>query len=90
MQRTVIAGDTENPCNRGGNMLAQVQAHLEACRIDAATLFRAAYMARFQRDEPAGSLAQDVEDWNRRGAIPPYVRDYMLSTVGDIRKRVTP
>ena len=71
-------------------MLAQIQAHLEACRIDATTLFRAAYMARFQKDEPGRSLAQDVEDWNKRREIPQYVRAYMLSTVGDIRRRAMP
>lgn len=70
-------------------MLALVQCHLKLHRIDAETLFRAAYMAKFHNDQPRSTLLEDVANFTKKGSIPQYVVDFMLNIVGK-RKEAVP
>lgn len=68
-------------------MLALVQSHISLHRIDAETLFRAAYMAKFQNDQPRRTLLEDVAAFQKKGAIPQYVVDFMLNVVSGVSPR---
>lgn len=68
-------------------MLALVQAHLQLCRIDEETLFRASYMAKFGKDHPPGTLAEDVATFRRLGVVPQHLIEYMLEKVSRYRSQ---
>lgn len=67
-------------------MLALIQTHMQVNRIDAETLFRAAYMAKFTNDQPRSTLLEDVREFTKKGKIPQYVVDFMVSVVSRIGK----
>ena len=63
-------------------MLALVHVTCETQNISHKEFFRSAYIQKFGKDIPQASLHEDVEDFEQRQIIPPYVVDYVVGMYG--------
>lgn len=83
MSTMPIAGATVHPTEGLSHMLTLVESHLKLHRLDAETLFRAAYMHAFQREPVLTCIREDVTIFNSpQGIVPNYVIKFMLFCYG--------
>ena len=68
-------------------MHALIESAVERRKITIRELFRYAYIRRFQKDIPSGSLDDDVRKYESDHSAPPYVVAYMVELYSDNKEQ---